>query len=156
MAELIRPAIFIWEWAFWYFTSTHKVHRGLVALQSKGDVNLAVELISQVRHLSLRTIFHISYYNDFPLCPQAIRLDEKCEFAYETLGTIEVNDVNKCNVAILLNVCSRCSVAIWRSLSNCLTKQSHLPTQNLKWSGLNLSINDIKYPKYYRASIYLT
>ena len=23
--------------------------------------------------------------------PKAIRLDEKCEFAYETLGTIEVN-----------------------------------------------------------------
>jgi len=47
------------------------VHRGLVALQSKGDVNLAVELISQ-----------------------AIRLDEKCEFAYETLGTIEVQRGN--------------------------------------------------------------
>merc|ERR1711879_438184 len=47
------------------------VHRGLVALQAKGDVSLAVELITQ-----------------------AIRLDEKCEFAYETLGTIEVQRGN--------------------------------------------------------------
>ena len=44
-----------------------QVHRGLVALQSKGDVEQAVSLISQ-----------------------AVQLDEKCEFAYETLGTIEV------------------------------------------------------------------
>lgn len=66
MAELIRPAIFIWEWAFWYFTSTHKVHRGLVALQSKGDVNLAVELISQVRHQSRQYFtFHILMTSPF-------------------------------------------------------------------------------------------
>jgi Tfp pilus assembly protein PilF len=44
-----------------------QVHRGLVALQSKGDVTMAVDLITK-----------------------ALELDEKCEFAYETLGTIEV------------------------------------------------------------------
>ena len=43
------------------------MHRGLVALQSKGDVTMAVDLITK-----------------------ALELDEKCEFAYETLGTIEV------------------------------------------------------------------
>jgi import receptor subunit TOM70 len=47
------------------------VHRGLVALQAKGDVSLAVELITQ-----------------------AIRLDEKCELFDETLGTIEVQRGN--------------------------------------------------------------
>lgn len=47
------------------------VHRGLVALQSKGDVNAAVTLIQS-----------------------ALELDEKCEFAYETLGTIEVQRGN--------------------------------------------------------------
>jgi len=47
------------------------VHRGLVALQSRGDVAAAVELIEQ-----------------------AIKLDAKCEFAYETLGTIEVQRGN--------------------------------------------------------------
>jgi len=47
------------------------VHRGLVALQAKGDVSKAVELIQS-----------------------ALELDEKCEFAYETLGTIEVQRGN--------------------------------------------------------------
>merc|ERR1712183_1203118 len=47
------------------------VHRGLVALQAKGDVAKAVELIQS-----------------------ALELDEKCEFAYETLGTIEVQRGN--------------------------------------------------------------
>jgi import receptor subunit TOM70 len=47
------------------------VHRGLVALQCRGDVNTAVSLISE-----------------------ALALDEKCEFAYETLGTIEVQRGN--------------------------------------------------------------
>jgi len=47
------------------------VHRGLVALQAKGDVSRAVELIQS-----------------------ALELDEKCEFAYETLGTIEVQRGN--------------------------------------------------------------
>jgi import receptor subunit TOM70 len=47
------------------------VHRGLVALQSKGDVGAAVRLIQS-----------------------ALELDEKCEFAYETLGTIEVQRGN--------------------------------------------------------------
>lgn len=47
------------------------VHRGLVALQSKGDVTMAVDLITK-----------------------ALELDEKCEFAYETLGTIEVQRGN--------------------------------------------------------------
>merc|ERR1712106_827139 len=47
------------------------VHRGLVALQAKGDVARAVELIQS-----------------------ALELDEKCEFAYETLGTIEVQRGN--------------------------------------------------------------
>ena len=50
--DLWWDQLYIWWWAFWYYTSTHKVHRGLVALQSKGDVNLAVELISQVRRQS--------------------------------------------------------------------------------------------------------
>lgn len=31
----------------------------------------------------------------------------------------------------------RCSEAIWRRPLNCLTKQSHWPTLNLKWWGLN-------------------
>jgi len=47
------------------------VHRGLVALQGKGDVPTAVSLIEQ-----------------------ALQLDEKCEFAYETLGTLEVQRGN--------------------------------------------------------------
>lgn len=47
------------------------VHRGLVALQCKGDVNGAVGLITE-----------------------ALTLDDKCEFAYETLGTIEVQRGN--------------------------------------------------------------
>jgi len=47
------------------------VHRGLGALQSKGDVTAAVNLIQS-----------------------ALELDEKCEFAYETLGTIEVQRGN--------------------------------------------------------------
>jgi len=47
------------------------VHRGLVALQAKGDIARAVELIQA-----------------------ALELDEKCEFAYETLGTIEVQRGN--------------------------------------------------------------
>merc|ERR1712059_182069 len=47
------------------------VHRGLVALQCKGDVSSAVSLITR-----------------------ALQVDEKCEFAYETLGTIEVQRGN--------------------------------------------------------------
>jgi len=47
------------------------VHRGLVALQSKGEITKAVELIQK-----------------------ALEIDEKCEFAYETLGTIEVQRGN--------------------------------------------------------------
>ena len=47
------------------------VHRGLVALQWKGDISNAVNLIQE-----------------------ALVLDEKCEFAYETLGTIEVQRGN--------------------------------------------------------------
>ncbi len=43
------------------------VHRALIALQWKGDVTGAVDLIKE-----------------------GLGLDEKCEFAYETLGTIEV------------------------------------------------------------------
>ena len=48
------------------------VHRGLVALQAKGDISKAVELITR-----------------------GLDIDEKCEFAYETLGTIEVRDKNE-------------------------------------------------------------
>ena len=44
------------------------VHRGLIALQSRGGVTEAVDLIKK-----------------------AITIDDKCEFAYETLGTIEVS-----------------------------------------------------------------
>merc|ERR1712179_559268 len=47
------------------------VHRGLVALQCRGDVSGAVSLITE-----------------------ALTLDDKCEFAYETLGTIEVQRGN--------------------------------------------------------------
>lgn len=48
-------------------SATVFVHRGLLLLQWKGDVDKAVELMKT-----------------------AIRIDEKCEFAYETLGTVEV------------------------------------------------------------------
>lgn len=51
--------------------STAYVHRGLVQLQSDGNVDLATNLIQE-----------------------AIKLDSKCEFAYETLGTIEVQRGN--------------------------------------------------------------
>merc|ERR1712020_168883 len=47
------------------------VHRGLVMLQWKGDVNTARTYIRK-----------------------ALELDEKCEFAYETLGTVEVQSGN--------------------------------------------------------------
>lgn len=47
--------------------ATLQVHRGLLLLQWKGDIDKAVELMRK-----------------------AIKLDEKCEFAYETLGTVEV------------------------------------------------------------------
>jgi len=47
------------------------VHRGLLALQSSGNVEGAVKLMQE-----------------------AFSLDEKCEFAYETLGTIEVQRGN--------------------------------------------------------------
>eukprot|EP00094_Tigriopus_californicus_P012644 TCALIF_12222-PA protein Name:"Similar to TOMM70A Mitochondrial import receptor subunit TOM70 (Homo sapiens)" AED:0.21 eAED:0.21 QI:0/0.4/0.5/0.83/1/1/6/169/580 len=43
------------------------VHRGLIALQAKGDIEGAVSLIKK-----------------------ALEVDDKCEFGYETLGTIEV------------------------------------------------------------------
>merc|ERR1712012_331997 len=45
--------------------------RGLCALQSKGDITAAVELLEK-----------------------ALEIDEKCEFAYETLGTIAVQRGN--------------------------------------------------------------
>ena len=41
------------------------VARGLLAMQARGDVTAAVQLIQE-----------------------ALELDETCEFAYETLGTI--------------------------------------------------------------------
>lgn len=44
-----------------------QVHRGLLQLQWKADIEKSVELMRN-----------------------AIKLDEKCEFAYETLGTVEV------------------------------------------------------------------
>merc|ERR1711997_1353192 len=47
------------------------VHRGLVVLQWKGDINTARTYIRK-----------------------ALELDEKCEFAYETLGTVEVQSGN--------------------------------------------------------------
>lgn len=43
------------------------VHRGLLKLQWKGDINAALLLLEK-----------------------AIEVDDKCEFAYETLGTVEV------------------------------------------------------------------
>jgi len=50
---------------------TAYVHRGLLQLQSEGNVESATKLIEE-----------------------AIKLDSKCEFAYETLGTIEVQRGN--------------------------------------------------------------
>lgn len=47
--------------------ATVLVHKGLLLLQWKGDINAAVDLMKG-----------------------AIKIDEKCEFAYETLGTVEV------------------------------------------------------------------
>ena len=47
------------------------VHRALIALQWRGDVPSAVQLIKQ-----------------------GLDMDEKCEFAYETLGTIEVTQLD--------------------------------------------------------------
>ena len=55
------------------------VHRGLVKLQAKGDIAKAVEFINR-----------------------ALEIDEKCEFAYETLGTIEVQRGNLRQDNILL------------------------------------------------------
>ena len=51
--------------------ATAYVHRGLLQLQWEGDIANAIRLIQQ-----------------------AIDLDSKCEFAYETLGTIEVQRGN--------------------------------------------------------------
>lgn len=48
-------------------SATLQVHRGLLQLQWKADIEKAVEFMRN-----------------------AIKLDEKCEFAYETLGTVEV------------------------------------------------------------------
>lgn len=47
------------------------VHRGLLLLQWRGDINEALKLLEK-----------------------AIEVDEKCEFAYETLGTVEVQRGN--------------------------------------------------------------
>jgi len=47
------------------------VHRALIAMQANGDVLAAIELIDH-----------------------GLQLDNKCEFAYETLGTIEVQRGN--------------------------------------------------------------
>lgn len=47
--------------------ATLQVHKGLLQLQWKANIDKAVELMRN-----------------------AIKLDEKCEFAYETLGTVEV------------------------------------------------------------------
>jgi len=71
------------------------VHRGLVALQAKGDIGKAVELITK-----------------------ALEIDEKCEFAYETLGTIEVQRGN------LKRACELFDKAI--PLSNTELEMAHL------------------------------
>ena len=47
------------------------VHRGILALQARTDIAGARELIQK-----------------------AIKIDPKCEFAYETLGTLEVIHIN--------------------------------------------------------------
>ena len=47
------------------------VHRGLISLQAKGDILTSASLIQK-----------------------ALEVDDKCEFAYETLGTIEVQRGN--------------------------------------------------------------
>lgn len=47
--------------------ATIQVHRGVLLLQWKGEIENAVELMKT-----------------------AIKIDDKCEFAYETLGTVEV------------------------------------------------------------------
>uniref|UniRef100_H2YR20 Mitochondrial import receptor subunit TOM70 n=1 Tax=Ciona savignyi TaxID=51511 RepID=H2YR20_CIOSA len=51
--------------------ATLYVHRGLLALQWKQDINTSVELISK-----------------------ALEIDSKCDFAHETMGTIEVQRGN--------------------------------------------------------------
>uniref|UniRef100_A0A673HAF5 Mitochondrial import receptor subunit TOM70-like n=1 Tax=Sinocyclocheilus rhinocerous TaxID=307959 RepID=A0A673HAF5_9TELE len=65
--------------------ATTYVHKGLLQLQWKQDLEMGLELISK-----------------------AIEIDNKCDFAYETMGTIEVQrfvilfyDVNKNKVALL-------------------------------------------------------
>lgn len=50
-----------------FFSAGLFVHRGLLLLQWKGDINEALKLLEK-----------------------AIEVDDKCEFAYETLGTVEV------------------------------------------------------------------
>ena len=52
---------------FFFIVAGLYVHRGLLNLQWKGDINAALLLLEK-----------------------AIEVDDKCEFAYETLGTVEV------------------------------------------------------------------
>lgn len=52
---------------FGEFSAGLYVHRGLLTLQWKGDIEAALKLLEK-----------------------AIEVDDKCEFAYETLGTVEV------------------------------------------------------------------
>lgn len=47
------------------------VHRGILKLQASGDISLAIKLLEQ-----------------------ALEVDDKCQFAYEMLGSLEVQNGN--------------------------------------------------------------
>ncbi|KAL1509668.1 hypothetical protein ABEB36_004374 [Hypothenemus hampei] len=64
------------------------VHKGLLLLQWKGDIEAAVQFMRQ-----------------------AIEIDEKCEFAYETLGTVEVQ---RGNLVIAIDLFNK-AIALGRS-----------------------------------------
>ena len=86
------------------------VHRGLITLQWKGDIVKAVELITKYVfsfhefftfniyvNLKKKNTFHEFFHVKklcFSLYYRALDVDDKCEFAYETLGTIEVQRGN--------------------------------------------------------------
>lgn len=56
------------------------VHRGLIAMQARGDVDTGLELLNR-----------------------AIEKDDKCEFAYQVLGTVEVQRGNLKRAVELFN-----------------------------------------------------
>lgn len=67
-------------WLINLFSAGLFVHRGLLLLQWKGDINEALKLLEK-----------------------AIEVDDKCEFAYETLGTVEVQRGKKLISQLVIN-----------------------------------------------------